>query len=91
MPETESVRKLIGTLRTSMKHSNGINPSKLKLSKWTAVHPQNREKHFLVTQLVRDEQGRVIACLLEAVLSRREIELDWHDLEDAEKWLMGWK
>ncbi|MEO4014834.1 TIGR02450 family Trp-rich protein [Pseudomonas rossensis] len=39
---------------------NRINPIKLLLSKWTAAHPQNREKHFLITELFRDEQGTVL-------------------------------
>lgn len=28
---------------------NPINPQKLLGSKWTAVHPRDREKHFIVT------------------------------------------
>jgi len=28
---------------------NRINPKKLQHSKWTAVQPRNKEKHFLVT------------------------------------------
>ena len=31
-----------------------LNPRKLLLSKWTAAQPQNRERHFLVTALIRD-------------------------------------
>ena len=50
---------------------NRINPSKLLLSKWTAAHPQNREKHFLVTELFRDEEGTVLDVELQAVLTKR--------------------
>jgi tryptophan-rich hypothetical protein len=32
-----------------------INPAKLLLSKWTAVKPVNKEKHFLVTKLIEPE------------------------------------
>ncbi|MEY3759310.1 MAG: hypothetical protein RIR39_801 [Pseudomonadota bacterium] len=67
-----------------------INPEKLLLSKWTAVKPRNKEKHFLVTRLIRDEQEIVVACLLEAVINNREAELDWHALKDASTWLPGW-
>ncbi|UOA08883.1 TIGR02450 family Trp-rich protein [Methylobacter sp. S3L5C] len=70
--------------------SRQINPEKLLLSKWTAVQPANKEKHFLVTRLVRDEQEIVVACVLEAVINHREIELDWHLLKDASIWLPGW-
>ncbi|MGR8942312.1 MAG: TIGR02450 family Trp-rich protein [Gammaproteobacteria bacterium] len=74
-----------------MKHSIRINPAKLLLSKWTAVQPRNQEKHFLVTKVIRDEQENIVACILEAVHSRRERELDWHALKDGDKWLMGWR
>ena len=36
---------------------NPVNHRKLPNSKWTAVHPVNREKHFLVLDWVRDEDG----------------------------------
>ncbi|ESS73906.1 tryptophan-rich protein [Methyloglobulus morosus KoM1] len=39
---------------------NRINPAKLLLSKWTAVTPQDKEKHFLVTRTSEDGQGVVI-------------------------------
>ena len=29
-----------------------LNPKKLKHSKWTAVQPHNKEKHFIVTRLI---------------------------------------
>jgi tryptophan-rich hypothetical protein len=70
--------------------SHKINPEKLLLSKWTAVEPSNKEKHFLVTRLIRDEQEIVVACLLEAVINHYEYELDWHTLKDASTWLPGW-
>ncbi|WP_434766706.1 TIGR02450 family Trp-rich protein [Pseudomonas triticicola] len=70
---------------------NRINPRKLLLSKWTAAHPQNREKHFLVTELIRDEEGRVLEVELQAVLTQRSARLDWQALKDAEHWILGWK
>jgi len=70
---------------------NQINPDKLLLSKWTAVKPQNKEKHFLVTRVIKNEQGSVLACILEAVFSGREHELDWRALKQADHWLMGWR
>jgi len=53
--------------------------------------PSNREKHFLVTAVNNDEAGMPQTCVLEAVHSHRELELDWRELQDAEKWLMGWR
>ncbi|MGX5218326.1 MULTISPECIES: TIGR02450 family Trp-rich protein [Pseudomonas] len=68
-----------------------INPQKLLLSKWTAVTPRNREKHFIVTDLVRDEQGQVLCIELQAVLTKRSELLAWQSLQHKEQWLMGWK
>ena len=70
---------------------NRINPTKLLLSKWTAAHPRNKEKHFLVTELFRDEEGSVLEIELQAVMTRRAERLAWQTLQDAEAWRMGWK
>ena len=70
---------------------NRINPEKLLLSKWTALKPQNRERHFLVTRLVRDAQETIIGCELEAVISKNVYPIDWKDLQDSSCWRMGWK
>nr|WP_256735654.1 TIGR02450 family Trp-rich protein [Pseudomonas sp. dw_612] len=61
------------------------------LSKWTAAQPQNREKHFLVTELFRDEDGTVLAVELQAVLTQRSERIDWQTLKDNNTWLSGWK
>ena len=70
---------------------NRLNPRKLLLSKWTAALPQNREKHFLVTELFRDEEGTVLEIELQAVLTQRSERLPWQTLQNAEAWKMGWK
>ncbi|WP_416740181.1 TIGR02450 family Trp-rich protein [Pseudomonas sp. NFX71] len=70
---------------------NRINPSKLLLSKWTAAQPQNREKHFLVTELFRDEEGMVLDVELQAVLTKRSERLDWQTLKNSDTWILGWK
>lgn len=67
-----------------------INPNKLLLSKWTAVQPLRRQKHFLVTSLVRDEQEVVVACELEAIIDKQVYTIDWRVLQDAAQWQMGW-
>jgi len=69
---------------------NRFNPEKLLSSKWTARQPREREKHFVVTSVLRDEQDRPTGCILEAVLSRREYQLDWRELRDDGHWLQGW-
>jgi len=68
-----------------------LDPRKLLLSKWTAAHPRQREKHFLVTELFRDEEGTVLEIELQAVLTRRSERMPWQALRDAQTWLMGWR
>jgi len=70
---------------------NQINPRKLLNSKWTAVVPKKREKHFMVTEVEFDEEGEVIHCLLEAVLTRRAFPIEWRNLKDSNEWHSGWK
>ena len=70
---------------------NRINPKKLLNSKWTAIKPQNKEKHFMITEVEFDEEGEVIHCLIEAVMTKNERSIDWQDLKDNSQWLQGWK
>jgi tryptophan-rich hypothetical protein len=70
---------------------NRINPRKLLLSKWTAAFPQNREKHFLVTELFCDEEGTVLEIELQAVMTKRSQTLAWQTLQNDQSWQMGWK
>nr|WP_279653435.1 TIGR02450 family Trp-rich protein [Pseudomonas morbosilactucae] len=70
---------------------NRLNPRKLLLSKWTAARPQNREKHFLVTELFCDDEGTVLDIELQAVLSKRSQRLTWQTLQNDQDWQMGWK
>ena len=70
---------------------NRINPAKLLLSKWTAARPRNKEKHFLVTELFRDEEGTVLEIELQAVMTLRAERLAWQTLQNAEDWRVGWK
>ena len=70
---------------------NKINPKKLLNSKWTAVLPTNKEKHFMVSELEFDEEDRVVVCCIEAVMTKRSISIDWRDLKNDGIWLTGWK
>lgn len=70
---------------------NRINPRKLLLSKWTAVRPVNREKHFLVTELFCDETDKVLEIELQAVLTRNSQRFAWQRLQDTQAWVMGWQ
>ena len=70
---------------------NKINPKKLALSKWTAVKPLNKDKHFLVTEIKFDEEDTVTHCMIEAVMSKSEIHIDWQELKNTDNWKQGWK
>jgi tryptophan-rich hypothetical protein len=70
---------------------NKINPKKLLNSKWTAVSPKNKEKHFLVSEVEFDEEGVVVSCSLEAIISKRSASINWLELTDASSWIQGWK
>lgn len=68
-----------------------INPNKLLNSKWTAITPKHREKHFIVTDVEFDEEGMVIACTLEAIISKRAEPIEWKVLTNNKLWNQGWK
>lgn len=70
-----------------------INPAKLLLSKWTAVKPQNKEKHFLVIKLIEpDHEGDTLEWIeLEAIYSKRVVLMNWRELKNQNHWLQGWK
>jgi tryptophan-rich hypothetical protein len=69
-----------------------LNPKKLLKSKWTAVIPSNKEKHFMVTKLISPEQPEmpVTQIEIEAVHAKRVQTLSWIELTDKTIWLQGW-
>jgi len=69
-----------------------IQPGKLLHSKWTAVQPRDREKHWLVTRILDPEQPahRWEWIVIEAVHSRRSRTIRWRDLQDSSVWRQGW-
>jgi len=70
---------------------NKINPKKLINSKWTAINPIKKEKHFVVTDVQFDEDAVVVSCIIEAVLTGRLFPILWQDLKDNNQWEHGWK
>ncbi|MDY7577830.1 TIGR02450 family Trp-rich protein [Herbaspirillum sp. RTI4] len=69
-----------------------LNPDKLFKSKWTAVTPANKEKHFIVTRVFLPEPPATAIELieLEAVHSGRSFSLHWRELTDTLQWRQGW-
>lgn len=70
---------------------NKINPKALINSKWTKVDITNKEKHFIITKVEFDEEQKVIACVIEAVMTHNEYNIDWRDLKISDQWRVGWK
>jgi tryptophan-rich hypothetical protein len=71
---------------------NRVHPKKLFNSKWTAVQPLNKERHFLVTEVELDEDEQVVvSCVLEPVMTKRSRRIGWRELTDSDVWLQGWK
>jgi tryptophan-rich hypothetical protein len=70
-----------------------LNPEKLLLTKWTAVNPKEKEKHFLVTKVIDPEQPKhlIELVVMEAVLTKRSFRMGWSELTDATKWVQGWQ
>jgi tryptophan-rich hypothetical protein len=71
---------------------NPLHPKKLLLSKWTAVRPERREKHFLVAEVVTPDppEAPVEWVELEAVHSRARHRIAWRELRDSARWRQGW-
>ena len=69
-----------------------VTPKKLLLSKWTAVTPVRKEKHFIVTRLVTPElpEQAIEYIEIEAVHSKRSQLSLWQQLNDASIWKQGW-
>ena len=71
---------------------NKLQPNKLILSKWTAVTPIAKQKHFLVSKVIEPDQegGKVEWIDLEAVHSKATRRMAWQELQDETLWLRGW-
>lgn len=71
---------------------NPLNPKKLLLTKWTAVHVLDKQKHFLVNKVIQpdDPQAAIVEVELEAVFSKQIRRIAWRDLQDSACWRQGW-
>jgi tryptophan-rich hypothetical protein len=72
--------------------TNALSPKKLLRTKWTAVTPRNKEKHFLVTKVIDPipPGSPVVSIEIEAVHSKRVRVIAWRDLKDVLQWRRGW-
>ena len=71
---------------------NHLHPKKLLLTKWTAVKPVSRNKHYLVSKVIVPEPPELAIewVELEAVYSKAVTRIDWRELRDETRWRQGW-
>ena len=71
---------------------NPLHPKKLLLTKWTAVKPESRNKHFLVSKVIAPEPPELVIewVELEAVYSKAVTRINWRELRDETLWRQGW-
>jgi tryptophan-rich hypothetical protein len=71
---------------------NPLNPKKLRLTKWTAVKPIAKQKHFLVSRVIQPEQPAdpIESVEIEAIFSKATQIIPWRNLQDEEVWRQGW-
>ena len=70
-----------------------LNPKKLLMSKWTAVRPMSKNKHFLVSKVIAPElpELKIEWIELEAVYSKAVTRIHWRELKDETLWRRGWQ
>ena len=71
---------------------NPLNPKKLLLTKWTAVKPIAKQKHFLVSRVIQPDlpTDPVVSVEIEAVFSKATLVISWRELQDDSVWRQGW-
>ena len=71
---------------------NPLSPKKLLLTKWTAVKPITKQKHFWVSKVILPDppNEKIEFVEIEAVYSKKTTVIAWRDLTNKEIWLQGW-
>lgn len=71
---------------------NLLQPKKLLLTKWTAVKPIAKDKHFLVAKVIQPELPSLVVewVEMEAVYSKNITRINWQELRDDTIWRQGW-
>ena len=67
-------------------------PKKLLLTKWTAVKPVAKQKHFLLSRVIQpdDATAPIESVEIEAVFSKATQVITWSDVQDDSVWRQGW-
>jgi tryptophan-rich hypothetical protein len=71
---------------------NPLNPKKLLLTKWTAVKPVAKQKHFLVSKVIQPElpTDPIELVEIESIFSKATQVIAWRELQDDGVWRLGW-
>jgi tryptophan-rich hypothetical protein len=71
---------------------NPLNPKKLLLTKWTAVVPVAKQKHFLVSRVIQPllPTEPIELVEVESVFSKATQVIAWRDLQNEDVWRQGW-
>jgi len=71
---------------------NLMNPKKLLLSKWTAVTPVAKQKHYLGSRVIQPTlpTDPIELVEIESVFSKATQIIPWRDLKDVDVWRQGW-
>jgi tryptophan-rich hypothetical protein len=69
-----------------------LHPKKLLYTKWTAVSPVAKQKHFLVTKVIFPDppEEKIDWVEIEAVYTKRTKTIKWRELRDGAIWRQGW-
>ena len=62
------------------------------LTKWTAVKPVAKQKHFLVSRVIEPDipTDPIESVEIEAVFSKATQVISWRELQDDGVWRQGW-
>jgi tryptophan-rich hypothetical protein len=71
---------------------NPLNPKKLHLTKWTAVKPVAKQKHFLISRVIQPllPTEPIELVEIESVFSKATQVIAWRELQDESVWRQGW-
>ena len=71
---------------------NPLDPKELLLTKWTAVKPIAKQKHFLVSRVIEPDLPTepIEQVEIEAVFSKATQVIAWRGLQDDGVWRQGW-
>ena len=92
MATESSVQTPVQTNQIRLQRMNPLHPNKLLLTKWAAVKPVAKEKHFLVVKVILPEmpEDKIEWVDIEAAYSKNIRRIAWRALRDQSIWRQGW-